>query len=436
MSSTSTTTVGFIGLGYVGLAYALAFSLHGFRVIGVDISEKRLEEIKRGDIEGFPREAILEALKESLELTSDYSALRSADAVFITVNTPTREDWSQDLSQALSALEGLSRTWRSSPGGYRVVVVKSTVLPGTTRHLAKYAREVLGLPVPERVGFAHSPEFLRADRALEDVLRPSRVVIGGVDEKSSHYVYNLLRELYKRAGYEPPFFLVTPEEAELVKYASNTFLALKTVYGNLIGLLCRQIENCDAWRVMEIVGLDPRIGRSHIIPGTPYSGPCLVKDVSAFARFVLEKTGLDSVKRIHEYNELVVDKIVEDLEKRLRGLSDRRVAVLGVAYKPGSSEVRDSSAIVLSKKLLSRGAVVYIHDVNEKALRNAQNMLREVRTIEALEQLRSVDAVVVLAYYREYEDLLASVSDTSVLVLDVTGKIARSDAYKFYASSK
>jgi UDPglucose 6-dehydrogenase len=421
-----------VGLGYVGLAYALGFSLYGFRVIGVDIDSERAKSIENGLVNNFSREALLKVIQNgSLKVSTSYEVLRDADVVFIAVNTPTKPDGSQDLSQVVSALKSLTGIWRDTRFDYRVIILKSTMLPGTTRALAEYARHELGLPIPNRVGFAHSPEFLRADRALEDVLKPSRVVVGGVDERSAGYIVDLFREFYQRVGYEPPIYTVSPEEAELVKYASNVFLALKTVYGNLIGLLCRQIDNCDAWRVMSIVGVDPRIGRSHILPGMPYGGPCLVKDALTFGRFMLEKIGLDFVKRIHDYNELVIDKIVEYLENELGGLRERKIAVAGVSYKPNLSDVKDSPAIKLCEKLLSKNAIVYIHDVNREAVEKAKALLNRVKVLETMEKLKEVDAVLVTLGYNEYKLIPPDVYD-NIVVIDITGVITHEKARRFY----
>jgi len=426
--------IGVVGLGYVGLAYALGFSLHGFRVVGVDIDSERVEAIKSGDVEGFSREAMERVVDRYLYVSTSYDDLRDVDVVFIAVNTPTKPDGSQDLSQVVSALNSLANVWRSIDYDYRVVSLKVTVLPGTTRSLARYAKETLGLPVPDRVGFVHNPEFLRATRALDDVLKPFRVVIGGIDERSSSYVANLFRELYRRVGYEPPIYVVSPEEAELIKYASNVFLALKIVYANLIGLLCREIEKCDAWKVMEVVGLDPRIGRSHIVPGMPYGGPCLVKDTLAFGRFMLEKTSLDFIKRIHDYNELVIERVVEYLNSKLNGLQGRKIAVLGVSYTLNSSDVRDSPAMKLSEKLLSENAVVYIHDVNKKAVEKAKAILGGVKVLESIEKLKEVDAVIVTLGYSEYRLILPDVYDKT-LVIDMTSMITHEKSHRFYTSN-
>jgi UDPglucose 6-dehydrogenase len=425
--------IGIVGLGYVGLAYALAFSLHGFRVAGVDIDSERVEAVRSGDVEGFPREAIEEVVDRYLYVSTSYDDLRDVDVVFITVNTPTKPDGSQDLSQVISALNNLANAWRNINYEYKVIVLKSTVLPGTTRMLARYAKEVLGLPVPDRVGFVHSPEFLRATRALDDALKPFRVVIGGIDKRSSSYVTNLFKELYRRVGYEPPIFIVSTEEAELIKYASNVFLALKVVYADLIGLICREIENCDAWRVMEVVGLDPRIGRSHIIPGMPYGGPCLVKDVLAFSRFVLEKTGIKFIKQIHQLNEKVLDEIMNHLEKALGSLQGKNIAILGITYTTGSSNVRGSQSLVLAKKLLEKGARVYIHDTNQKAIENARRELQSIDIIENYKQLNIMDVIIIALGYKEYEQLTHYIKN--MLIIDLTGTIKNEKIQRFYTST-
>jgi UDPglucose 6-dehydrogenase len=425
--------IGVIGLGYVGLAYTLAFSLHGFRVVGVDINGERVEAIRSGDVEGFPREAIEKVIDRHLYVSTNYDDLRDIDVVFIAVNTPTKPDGSQDLSQVLSALSSLAKVLKGVDYDYKVVTVKSTVLPGTTRWLARYAREALGLPVPDRVGFVHSPEFLRTTRTLDDVLKPFRVVVGGIDGRSSNYVANLFRELYRRVGYEPPIYVVSPEEAELIKYASNTFLALKVAYANFIGLVCREIKDCDAWRVMEVVGLDPRIGKSHIMPGMPYGGPCLVKDVLAFSRFVLEKTGIDFIKQIHELNERVLDEVVNHLEKVLGNLQGKNIAILGIAYTIGSSNVKDSQALALAKKLLVKGAKVYIHDVNQKAVKNAEKELQNISIVEDFKQLNNMDSIVIALGYKEYEQIIHHIND-HVLIIDLTGTVKNGKVQRFYAS--
>ena len=427
--------IGVVGLGYVGLAYALAFSLHGFRVIGIDIDDERVEAVRSGDVEGFPREAIERVVGCYLHVSTTYDDLRDVDVVFIAVNTPTKPDGSQDLLQVISALKSLANAWRSVKYDYRVIVLKSTVLPGTTRKLAKYAKEVLGLSVPERVGFVYSPEFLRATKALDDVLKPFRVVIGGIDEKSSSSIVNLFREFYRRVGYEPLIYVVSPEEAELIKYSSNVFLALKVVYANLIGFICREIRNCDAWRVMEVVGLDPRIGESHIMPGMPYGGPCLVKDVLALSRFVLEKTGIDFIKQIHQLNKRVLDEVVNHLEKVLGNLQGKNIAILGIAYTIGSSNVKDSQALALAKKLLVKGAKVYIHDVNQKALENAKKELQNISIVEDYKQLNTMDLIIITLGYKEYEQVIQHVN-SNVLIIDLTGTIKNEKVQRFYTSTR
>jgi UDPglucose 6-dehydrogenase len=427
--------IGVIGLGYVGLAYAIAFSLHGFRVIGIDMDNERVRAIRSGAAEGFSREVMEKVVDRYLYVSTNYDDLKDVDAVFIAVSTPIKPDGSQDLSQVMSALNSLANAWKGINYDYRAIVLKSTVLPGTTRKLARYAKEDLGLPIPDRVGFVHSPEFLKATRALDDVLKPFRVVIGGIDEKSSSYVENLFGELYHRVGFKPPIYVVSSEEAELIKHASNAFLGLKIVYANLIGLICREIENCDAWKVMEVVGLDPRIGRSHIVPGMPYGGPCLVKDILAFSRFVLEKTGIDFIKQVHQLNEMVLNKVVNHLERVLGSLQGKTIAILGIAYTTGSSDVRNSQALTLVRKLLEKGAKIYVHDINQRAIENARKELRHVGIIEDYEQLNNMDLIVITLGHKEYEEIIQNIS-SNLLIIDLTGTIKSVKAQRFYASTR
>jgi UDPglucose 6-dehydrogenase len=186
---------------------------------------------------------------------------------------------------------------------------------------------------------------------------------------------------------------------------------------------------------MEVVGLDPRIGRSHIMPGMPYGGPCLVKDVLAFSRFVLEKTGLDFIEQIHQLNERVLDEVVVHLEKILGSLQVKNIAILGTAYTTSSPDVRDSQALVLAKRLLERGARVHVHDVNQKAVENAVKELQNINIIENYEQLNDMDSVVIALEYKEYEEIVRYIND-DVLVVDLTETIENERIQKFYASPR
>jgi UDPglucose 6-dehydrogenase len=167
----------------------------------------------------------------------------------------------------------------------------------------------------------------------------------------------------------------------------------------------------------------------------PYGGPCLVKDTSAFGKFVLERTRIDFVNRISELNELFIDKMIDSLEMALDDLRGKRVAVLGIVFKIGSSDVKNSPAISLSEKLLAKGAYVYIDDINRKALEYAQILLKDVRIINNYEELKSMDAILITVGYKEYEQALQHVNDDA-LIFDVTGTLKDNKVLKFYSSAK
>jgi UDPglucose 6-dehydrogenase len=178
---------------------------------------------------------------------------------------------------------------------------------------------------------------------------------------------------------------------------------------------------------MEVVGLDPRIGRSHIVPGMPYGGPCLVKDILAFSRFVLEKKGMDFIKQVHQLNEMVLNKVVNHLERVLGSLQGKTIAILGIAYTTGSSDVRNSQALTLVRKLLEKGAKIYMHDINQRAIENARKELRHVGIIEDYEQLNNMDLIVITLGYKEYEEITQHISD-NLLIIDLIGTIKSVEA--------
>lgn len=421
--------IGIVGLGNVGLAHALLFSSQRYEVCGVDIDERRLNAIisrlQEDVLTHRDREMLRKALSSGgLKLSRSYEIFRDVDMVFITVNTPTNPDGSQDLAYLRKALEDLAAVWRNSES-YRVIVIKSTVLPGTTRRLAKHFEEVSCLKVSQSVGFVHNPEFLRADRALEDLMSPSRIVVGGVDIKSAEYVANLFKQLYEMLGKVPPIYIVSAEEAELVKYASNIFLSLKTVFGNLIGALCENLDNCDARKVLEIVGMDPRIGVSHLKPGKPYGGPCLVKDTRAFAVYAAKVAGIDFFSQLCKYNDWSRRRIVEVLRKNLGSLKGRKIAILGLVYKSGVCEVKDSQSLNLAQDLALEGASIMLHDPCGQAINKTRSTLGDgFIYMEKLEDMANAEAIVIMSDDEEYKQLMPHIIEhegKEKLLVDVVG---------------
>lgn len=400
-------TVGVIGLGFVGLTLASVLASRGFDVIGVDVDEDKVKLISRGK-PPFYEPGIEEALSsagERLRVTTDYNELANADIVFVTVPTPTLPQGEQDTRYVEDAISRLAHVWRNT-NGYKLVALKSTVLPGTTRRLASIFAKLSGKRVPQEVGFAANPEFLREGHAVQDLLYPSRVVIGGIDEKSGVALEEFWRSFYKNIGRIPPILRLTAEEAEAVKYASNAFLAMRISFANKIADLCEKIPGCDALRVLDAAGLDPRIGRLYLRPGLGYGGSCLPKDLRALIwkmrRLNIDPMLFEAVERVNEER---IERIIALLEKLLGNLQGKMIAVLGLAYKPGTDDIRESRSIELVKRLLKKGAILRVHD--PKALRRAKALLGEnERIIYAMsldEALRDAEALVIATDWEEYK---------------------------------
>ena len=404
--------IGFIGLGYVGLTTATVLAYHGYDVVGVDIDSRKVEMVRRGEPPIY-EPGLGEMLRASvgsgrLTAATGYGELAGADIVLITVGTPSLSDGGINLSYVYHAAKRLGKVLTSSRSGYPVIAVKSTVIPGTARRVAQIIEEASGLRLGSSFGVASNPEFLREGRAVEDTLRPSRIVIGEVDEKGASILEEFWTSFYHKLGHKPPVLRVTAETAEMIKYASNAFLAMKISFANTIARICERIPGCDIVEVVRGMALDPRINPEFLGAGLGYGGSCFPKDVkalTAFAKQLCVDTQL--LEAINHVNETQPLHIARRLEEMLGGLEDKTITVLGAAFKPDTDDVRESRAIALARLLLERGARVRLHDPNPAALENAKKILGD--TVEyhsrVEEALKEADAAVIATEWRDYRSL-------------------------------
>jgi UDPglucose 6-dehydrogenase len=393
-----------VGLGYVGLIHAVGFANLGYRVLGYDVDRVKVEKLRRGSptiYEPGLEEYLTRALSSgALEFTDNIEdAVLGSDVTFITVGTPSLPDGSVDLSQVASAARGVGRALRLKRG-WHLVVVKSTVPPGTTEGLvAGILEEESGMKAFKDFGVASNPEFLREGSALRDFFKPDRVVLGVRDERSR----DTLLKLYEPI--EAPKIVTTPKVAELAKYASNLFLAVRVSLANEVGVVCKAL-GVDCYEVLGIVGLDHRIGGHYLRAGLGFGGSCLPKDVRAFIRLA-ESLGVQAriARAALEVNEEQPRRAVELLEKHMGSLKGRRIGVLGLAFKPGTDDVRESRALDVIRLLLEKGAEVYAND--PKALDNARRLLGDkVKLVENPQELvDAVEAVIIATEWSEYENL-------------------------------
>jgi UDPglucose 6-dehydrogenase len=343
--------VAVMGTGHVGLITGVAFASFGHRVVGTDVDAAKIELLERG-VTPFYEVGLEQALATEMSAgrlrftVSPEEALSDADVIFICVGTPARANGEANLL----AMEGCAQAIaRFAPDGV-VVVEKSTVPAGTAERL----RSALTRQRPDfDVHVASNPEFLRKGSALRDALEPERIVIG----VESGFARDVLRLLY-RPMTDRGFQQIETDirTAELAKHASNAFLAMKISYANAMARVC-ELAGADVVAVADIMGSDPRIGRAFLDAGLGYGGYCFPKDVAALrklsARLGYDFSLLSEVERV---NDETVDAVVAAIEDAMWNLEGKRIAILGLAFKPGTDDVSFSPAIELARRLIERGA--------------------------------------------------------------------------------
>lgn len=361
-----------VGTGYVGLVTGTCLAAHGHTVRCVEISEERLQSIRAWKAP-FYEPGLDELLRQELSsgrlsVTSDLSAaLAASEITLIAVGTPPQGE-EPDLTQLETAAAQIGAALRTR-GGYHVIVVKSTVVPGTTRNVVQtiVARES-GMP-PGAFGLCMNPEFLREGSAVADFLHPDRIIIGQADNRSG----NALEELYRPFACER--LRVSIEEAELTKYASNALLGTLISFSNEMASLCESTSGADVETVMQGLYLDRRLSPvqngvrirpdilSYLRAGIGFGGSCLPKDVNALRSYA-RRAGVATpmLDAVVAANDLRPARVVAMAEAALGGLSRKTIALLGVAFKAGTDDLRSSPALSIFESLRSRGASVQAYD--------------------------------------------------------------------------
>jgi len=390
-----------IGTGYVGLVSGTCLAEFGTYVTCLDIDRDKIARLTKGEIPIYePGLSELVAKNVSsgrLRFTDSYNdAIGDADLVFIAVGTPTGDDGGQaDLSYVHQAARELAPYL----SGYTVIVDKSTVPVGTAREL----RQIIAEVNPEAdFDVASNPEFLREGAAVYDFMQPDRVVLGVDSERAAEQ----LQELYRPHMLATPIVLTDLESAELIKYASNAFLAAKISFINEMSLLCETV-GADIQAVSEAMGMDNRIGPKFLQPGPGYGGSCFPKDTKALLH-TQEKYGLPAkmIRAVIEINDLQKARMANKIKDALNGdISGKRIAVLGLTFKPATDDMRDAPSLTILPKLLGEGAIIHAHD--PKGIAEAKRLLPEgiVYHEDIYDCITDADAIVLLTEWHEYRDL-------------------------------
>ncbi len=400
--------ISIIGTGYVGLVTGVCFAEFGVHVTCVDKDGERIAMLTRGDVP-FYEPQLGEMLRRNLQqgrihFTTDTArAVRQSLVVFIAVGTPSKEDGTADLGY----IEEVARTVGKTLDGYKVVVTKSTVPVGTGRRIQQIIREEKGNGPQGVFDVASNPEFLREGSAIEDFLRPNRVVIGADSPQAIAILRDLYRPLYL---IETPFVTTSIEAAELIKYASNSFLAMKISFMNELANLCDAL-GVDVHVTAKAMGLDQRIGSKFLHPGPGFGGSCFPKDTLALTQIAKEHgCRVRLVETVLEVNDrqklLMVEKIVGVLgaSSDSRPLDGSTVGILGLSFKPNTDDVREAPSLFIISELQRRGAQVQAYD--PAAMEQAGHLLCDVdfRT-DAYSTVEGADAVVLLTEWNQFRNL-------------------------------
>jgi UDPglucose 6-dehydrogenase len=391
-----------IGAGYVGLVSGACFSEFGACVTCVDVDMEKVDALNAGKIPIY--EPGLDALVEKnaktgrLRFTADLvGAVKDADLIFIAVGTPTRRgDGHADLTYVYAAAKEIAKHLT----GYTVIVDKSTVPVGTARQVQRIIKE----ENPEAdFDVASNPEFLREGSAIGDFMRPDRVVIGLESERAEA----LLRELYRPLNLiEAPVFVTTLESAELIKYASNAFLATKISFINEMSILCEAV-GADVHAVAKGMGMDNRIGRKFLHAGPGYGGSCFPKDTLALIRIAQEHGApCRIVEAVVEVNAAQKARMVKKIRSALGGSeAGKTLAVLGLTFKPETDDMRDSPSLAILPALVDKGATIRAHD--PEGMKEAASLLPEQIHYckDIYETFEGADAVVLMTEWNQYRGL-------------------------------
>jgi UDPglucose 6-dehydrogenase len=389
--------ISIIGAGYVGLVTGSCLAELGNKVICVDSDTKKIAALKKGIIPIFEpglEELIVNNLRKNRLsfISSIKDAVKSSEVIFIAVGTPPLENGEADLT----GIENVARNIAANITSYRLIVEKSTVPVDTGR----WVKHTISTYIRRRVKFdvASNPEFLREGSAINDFMRPDRIVIGIESKRAGDTLSNIYKPL------NAPIVVTNIKSAELIKHASNAFLATKISFINAISRICDQV-GADIQEVAEGMGLDKRISRSFLNAGVGYGGSCFPKDLDAFIN-ISEKAGynfelLKSVKKINEEQKRFVLKKIKD---NLWLLKDKVIAVLGLAFKPDTDDIRSSPSMDLINALKQEGAHLRAYD--PQAMKKAKAILPDVKFCrDSYEAARGADCLLVVTEWNEFKEL-------------------------------
>jgi len=383
-----------VGSGYVGLVTGTCLAKLGNKVTLIDVDREKVKAVNNR-ISPIYEEGLDEILTEvNIEASSDYQKIIDSELILICVGTVSNEDGSISLEQVEEATEQIAEVSKRK-SEYSVICVKSTVPPGTTEELVIPILEKSGKKKGSDFGVCMSPEFLREGKAIYDFMNQVRLIIGEYDERSGDMVVNLYKD------FNAPILRTNLRTAEMIKLASNAFLATKISFVNEVGNICKKL-GIDVYKVAKGMGFDDRIGSKFLNAGIGFGGSCLPKDVRGLIARA-KQVGYEPkiLEEVSNLNDEQAWKLIELLKKHIP-LRDATVGILGLAFKPGTDDVRDSRAIKIVEVLLQEGAKIKAYD--PLAIENFKKLFPQIDYVSKEEVLNS-DAVVIVTEWEEFNEL-------------------------------
>ena len=398
--------ISIIGTGYVGLVTGVCLADFGNDIICVDNDKEKIDILNRGQLPIYEPglKEIIERNRnyKRIEFTTDIKyAVSQSEEIFITVGTPEKEDGDADLKYAFEVAKDIA----SYMNEYKIIIDKSTVPIGTGKKVKEIIQNILkDRKINHKFDVVSNPEFLREGKALYDFMHPDRIVIGSESKKA----IEIMKEVYRVLKLNDiPFIITNVETAEMIKYASNAFLAMKISYVNEIANLCEKI-GADIQVVTSAMGKDGRISPKFLHCGPGYGGSCFPKDTKALAKIGRKNnspiTLIESTIKANQNQKL---KMVEKIEKTMKNVKDKTIAVLGLAFKPETDDVREAPSIVIIEELYQRGAKIKIFD--PQAIEEARGKLKDLKGIifckDEYEAIEEADALVIVTEWNQFRRL-------------------------------
>jgi len=397
--------IGIVGLGFVGLSLTSVLASKGHNVVGIDIDKEKCNKIRNGVLPFFEpdlEKTLKIGLKKKLTISNNFSLIKDCDMIFVTVGTPQKSNGSIELSMIKHAITTIGEVLAKSKKN-SIVLIKSTIIPGTIQNvilpiLEKKSRKKAG----KEFGLISNPEFLQESSAIRDTKYPHVIVLGGYKTKYMKKAKNFFSNLHPNI----PIIVTNHQTAEMIKYANNSFLATKISFINQLSNICQNIPGANIDDVAKTIGLDPRIGKLFLNAGPGYGGSCLPKDVKAIINFS-SKIGVSPLflNAVDKTNQQQIEQIIKLIEKNCGNLKGKNISILGLAFKPKTDDIRDSTSLKIIEKLLKKQVKVSVHDpmAIENVRKKFKNKIRYANSIS--EVLKDSYCGVIMTAWPEYSKI-------------------------------